>query len=311
MDRSLPLRCIALFLAILVPAGVARASGCGVPQTPGVTTIAVVADGRERPVHVYVPAGYDPSRPTPLLLNLHGSGSDGPSQFRLSGLAGTADRKGVIVASPTAGIAAREGFLWNVPGVPTVAGTVPGPDAPDDTGYLVAVIEALSKAMCVDEARVYSTGLSGGGRMTSWLACAVPGRLAGIAPVVGLRAGRGRGEEFEQVDVATCTPGRPVPVIAFAGARDRTNPIDGGEGLRWGYPMSKALQRWAAINGCRRVDPTVWTDARHYRQGYSRCRDGSVVEAFIDAEGAHSWDVANVDLMMEILLAHRRSDAGR
>ena len=292
-------------LAVWPAAASARSSGCGAPVAPGERVVDVRHEGKSRPVHLYVPAGYDPARPTPLLLNLHGSGGTGKDQFALSGLASAADQHGVLVASPDAGIAAREGFLWNVPGVPTVAGTIPGPEAPDDTAYLVAVTDAVAAALCVDKSRLYATGLSGGGRMASWLACARADRFAAIAPVVGLRAGRARADETSLVDETSCRPSRPVAVLAFAGARDRTNPNAGGEGLRWGYSMDRAMQRWAQLNGCAMPAPTAWIDARRYRQHYTGCADGGSVEARIDAEGGHNWTVADTGAMLGFLLAHR------
>lgn len=299
------LRLVAALVTVLAMAGAAQASGCGTPVRAGALTLQVLHDGRDRPVHLYVPAGYEQARAMPLLLNLHGSGGTGRGQFALSGLDKAADRHGVLVASPDAGIPAREGFLWNVPGVPTVAGTIPGSDAPDDTGYLVAVVDALATAMCVDTARVYATGLSGGGRMASWLACARADRFAAIAPVVGLRAGRARRDEPDRIDEASCRPSRPVAVIAFAGAMDRTNPIAGGEGARWGYSMPSAMQRWATLNGCRRVEPTAWIEDRRYRQSYSACADGGAVEAIVQADGGHDWRVADNDAMLRFFLSHR------
>ena len=299
------MRILALVAALLVP-GAAHATGCGRPAAAESMTLAVVIDGRDRPVRVHVPAGYDPARPTPFLLDLHGSGSTGAEQAALSRLAAAADSRGMVVAAPDGGIAADKGFVWNIPGVPTVAGSVPGPDAPDDTRYLLAVVDAAAAALCIDQRRVYATGLSGGGRMASWLACVAADRIAAIAPVVGLRAGRARAADPTTVDPATCRPDRPVAVLTFAGARDRTNPIVGGEGLRWGYSMTAALQRWAAINGCAAPAPTVWLDPRHYRQGYTACRAGSEVAAIVDAEGEHEWAVADNDAILAFLLAHPR-----
>lgn len=190
-----------------------------------------------------------------------------------------------------------------MPGVPTVAGTVPGPEAPDDTAYLVAASDAISREACIDLRRLYATGLSGGGRMASWFACARADRFAAIAPVVGLRAGRARPDETAQIDQSSCRPSRAVGVLAFAGARDRTNPIGGGEGLRWGYWMAGAMQRWARLNGCKAVAPTTWLDHRCYRQHYRGCGNSAAVEAVADGNGGHDWRVADNDMMMRFLLS--------
>ncbi len=302
-----------MLLPLILGAGIslawpAPASGqntdCGPRASAGEQVVALTYEGRSRPVLVYVPKSYDPCRASPLLLNLHGSGSNGKAQFALSGLAAEAERLGVIIASPDGGIASGDGFLWNVPGVPTVDGTIPGRDAPDDTGYLVEVVDVVARRLRIDKDRVYSTGLSGGGRMSSWLACARANRFAAIAPVVGLRAGRARPDDMTEVDQAHCRPSRPVPIIAFAGALDRTNPIEGGEGPRWGYSMAAAMQRWAALNGCPVAEPTVWVGPTRYRQRYGTCANGGRVEAVVDSQGKHDWSVANNREMLDFLLQH-------
>lgn len=283
----------------------AHASGCGGTARAGEIDVAVLHAGRSRSVHVYVPTGYDANWPTPLLLNLHGSGSTGKKQFVLSGLSSSADLHNVIIVSPDGGIPTETVFLWHVPGVPTVAGTIPGDRAPDDTSYLLAAVDAVARYVCVDFARVYSTGFSGGGRMASWLACSRAHRIAAIAPVVGLRAGRATDEDTMKINLDSCRPTRPIGIIAFVGAMDRTNPIEGGEGLRWGYSMLQALQRWGVLNECRTTQATIWIKSFRYRQGYSGCLNGVRVEAIVDRDGGHEWRVADNDAMLSFLLAHR------
>ncbi len=289
---------------LLTTIALAAASGCGASWSSGPVRVPVVSQGRMRQVLVHVPEGYDPSRRTPLVLNLHGSGSTGAEQLASSKLAETADTHGFLVAAPDAGIPHDRGFVWNIPGVPTVSGEVPGPADADDVAFVSELIDTLAARMCVDSDRVYSTGLSGGGRMTSWLGCTLADRIAAIAPVVGLRAGRAEEGDASQVDPATCTPGRPVPVLAFAGAKDRTNPIAGGEGARWGYSMHAAEQRWAAINRCTDTPFVRWIDHETYVEGYTGCEDGATVTAQVDAEGEHNWLVADNDAMWRFFAKH-------
>ena len=63
--------------------------------------------------------------------------------MRTSGLAATAERHGFLIAAPEGAIALEKGRAWNIPGVPTTSGTVPGTDMPDDVAYIAAVIDAL------------------------------------------------------------------------------------------------------------------------------------------------------------------------
>lgn len=245
------------------------------------------------------------SAPMPLVVLLHGSTGTGAEMLRDSHLAETADRHGFVVVSPDGGIAAKRGYVWNIPGVLTVSGTLPPKDARDDVAYLTDLVDRLVATGCVDAKRAYLTGLSGGGRMTSWLGCVAPGRFAAIAPVVGLRAGRPLESDPMQADPATCRPSASVPLLAFSGDADTTNPIAGGGAPYWQYSQITALQRWAALNGCsnpyaRNVGTTV------YEQGYARCRGGATVAARVMRGGPHNWSVVDNEAMWAFLSRHTR-----
>lgn len=119
--------------------------------------------------------------------------------------------------------------------------------------------------------------MSNGAQMSTLLACRIPDRIAGVAPIAGV--------EFNE----PCS-GPPVPVIAFHGVADPIVPYAGG-GLssvriadqnffKGSVPAGTAdptgvdasMQAWAAHNGCRqdpvetRVSPEVrkrtWQGAR-------------------------------------------------
>ena len=236
---------------------------------------------------------------------LHGSGATGEAMLRDSKLAQTAQRHGFLLAYPDAGIPAGQGFVWNIPGIPTVTGEVPGPMDRDDTAYLVALADALVAAGCADPARIYATGLSGGGRMASWLGCTVPARFAAIAPVVGLRAGNPSAEDRMRPDPETCEPDAPIAVVSFAGLKDNTNPIAGDGGDRWGYSMHAAEQRWAQLNRCTEAPTTRWIEPGLYEERYGGCAQGTEVIARVSVDGAHSWVVDN-EAMWQALSRHRR-----
>lgn len=260
---------------------------------------------RIAPGAVRTPAGWSGARPLPLLLLLHGSTATGAAMLRDSGLGATADRHGFLIAYPDGGIPAKSGYVWNIPGVPTVEGKIPGPEARDDVAFLTDLSERLVAAGCVDPARVYVTGLSGGGRMASWLGCVAADRFAAIAPVVGLRAGHPLARDPDQPDPKSCTPSRPISVIAFAGDRDPVNPIAGGGASYWRYSMQAAEQRWAAINGCTAAPTTRWVANGVYEEGYAGCRDGTEVTARLSVGADHRW-IADNDALWQALSRHRR-----
>lgn len=289
-------------LALVCFGGAVQAADCGVAGKA--QTIAIGQTGRSMLIHL--PQGFDPARPAPLVFLLHGSGGTGAGMLKNSKLAEAADRHGFIVAAPDAGIPHEKGFVWNIPGVPTVAGTVPGPNDPDDVAYIQAAIDWLAGQGCVDPARVYATGLSGGGRMTSWLGCVAADRFAAIAPVVGLRAGNPSKDDPTTPDPETCQPSKPLPVIAFAGDKDTTNPIEGGGAGYWQYTMHAAEQRWAQINDCKAAPVTQWVAPGVYEERYSGCRDGADVAGRITVGGGHTW-VADNDAMWRFFSGFRRN----
>ncbi|WP_136192253.1 extracellular catalytic domain type 1 short-chain-length polyhydroxyalkanoate depolymerase [Actinomyces procaprae] len=271
----------------------------------GTQTVDVAFEGQTYPVRVHVPDGADSTTPLALVLDLHGSNSNGVSQAQISGLDAVADAddEGFVVAEPTAAIALETdeplpdgNWAWNVPGVPTTAGEYPAEDARDDVAFLAAVVSTLTEQACVDTDRVYATGYSGGGRMASALACERPDLIAAIAPVAGLRAGRTAADSTATLDPTTCTPAQPVSVLTFHGTDDVVNPYDGNDDARWGYGVEAAVSGWAQLDGCT-VEPTTEPVSDHVTlTRYDSCTDGAEVELYTVDAGGHTWPGTSVDL---------------
>lgn len=255
---------------------------------------------------LHLPAGYEAGRPAPIVFLLHGSGGSGAAILAESGLAAAADRHGFILAAPDGGTRAGQGFVWNIPGVPSVSGRMPEAGDADDVAFVLQAIDWLAGQRCIDRSRVYATGISGGGRMASWLGCVAADRFAAIAPVVGLRAGRPLQDDPHRPDPATCHPSRPMPIIAFAGDHDRTNPIEGGGAPYWQYPMRAAEERWAALNGCAAAPVRRPLSATLYEERYAHCRAGAEVIARITVGGEHRW-LADNEALWAFLARHRRA----
>lgn len=182
-----------------------------------------------------------------------------------------------------------------MPGVPTVAGEYPPPDARDDIDYLTAVIQEATGLVCGDRRRVYLTGHSGGTRMTSAFACVRPDLVAAIAPVAGLRAGRPAPDDVSVPELQSCTPRLPVPVVAFHGTADTVNPYPGNSDLRWGYGVALAAQTWARFNRCT-TGPTARPISEHVTLlGYSGCAGRAEVNLYRVTGGTHSWPGSPAD----------------
>lgn len=311
MPRRTPLALTAVAVAVMAVSTVSsagatsatppsRAAACTPTLQAGTQTVPVRFAGRSTEVQVFVPS-HRPAR-VPLVLDLHGSSSNGPAQAGISDLSAVAERKGFLVANPTAAIElpptdpplAGGSWAWNVPGVPTTAGQFPPPGARDDVAFLTAVIDQVGAAACVDTRRTYATGYSGGGRMASALACRLSDRIAAIAPVAGLRAGRPAPDEVSVPEVQDCTPTEPVAVLTFHGTADGVNPYGGSDDLRWGYSAPVAVQTWARLNDCR-TGPLRTALTEHVSlTTYTRCAGGADVEFQRIVGGGHTWPGSDV-----------------
>jgi polyhydroxybutyrate depolymerase len=259
---------------------------CNLPHAAGVSSQQLVSGQRQRAYRLFVPPGYDGRLRLPLVLDLHGSGGSSSDQSRNSGFETLAARERFIVATLDA-----EGARWNVPVQDSRA---------DDVAYVRDVITHVAARVCTDETRVYATGFSGGGRMTSLLGCQLGSRIAAIAPVSGLRF------------PGPCS-GRPVPVLTFHGLADSQNPYDGhapGRGAEWLESVPDALAGWARHNSCRGDAVLDDPPGPLSTMRYEGCGDGTEARMIrIDGLG-HTWTKREIDttgVMWEFFKSHRLS----
>lgn len=269
---------------------------CTVPA--GTSQVDVELDGVAYAVRVHLPDADGRALARPMVLNLHPSSSNAETISEYNEFDLTADANDFITVAPNGVLPAADPnpdqiWFWNVPGVPTTAGEYPPPDARDDVEFLSAVIDTMVGLGCADPRRVYATGFSGGARMASAYACARPDKVAAIAPVAGLRAGRPSPDDPSAVELQSCLPDRSVPVITFHGDADTVNPYEGNTDKRWGYTTQLAVQSWARMNGCQ-TGPSVEPVTEHVTaETYTTCRSGADVVLYKVAGGSHSWPGGN------------------
>ena len=249
---------------------------CELPHATGDAQARLESGQRDRAYRLFVPTSYDGGTRLSLVLDLHGSGGSPAGQARTSGFEAVAEREGFAVATLQA-----EGAIWNVP---------VRNDRPDDIAYVADVIDHVAAGVCIDLTRVYVTGFSGGGRMTSLVGCKLGARVAAIAPVAGLRW------------PAPCE-GRAIPVLTFHGLADPQNPYAGhaeGRGAAWLESVPEALAGWAGHNGCD-VDVILEDPAGPLStMRYEGCDDGAEVQMIrIDGLG-HTWTKEEVDTTSEM-----------
>jgi polyhydroxybutyrate depolymerase len=242
----------------------AAAARC-TPLAPGGQLVRVAAD--RLPVLLHVPPGAPPpSGRRPLVVMLPGAGQDGPFAEAYTGYSGLADRRGFLVAYPTATGASP---FWNV------SGDQPG--KPGDVAYLRRVIGALTgPPTCADPDRVTATGASNGGGMTAVLACAAGDLLAAAAPVAGGYA-----------TLPPCRSQRPLPLLEIHSLADPVVPYR-GKGRGHAGAVSAFLRAWRQRNHCagapRRSRPAAGVQELAWR-----CRDGARVVHDRLRDAPHGW----------------------
>lgn len=277
-SRSLPVAvATALLTAVLVgctpattspPVGATGASsGCGITTRTAVTDHAetVMVGNARRRYTITIPPNHVPGtrQPIPLVFDFHGliEGMVGTHPFATQ-FSPKAIADGFAVVYP---IGSGDGLFWDI----SLQETNP------DLRFVDTLLSTLETTMCIDQSRVYTTGLSYGAFMTSMLMCMRSNTFAAAAPVAGIW------------NLCTATQ-RKVPFVTFHGTADPILP----------YPLFSGNPQAIAVKyGCTNP-PTVTTlqpdrdPATHgaiTRTTWDCSRADSAAEFYIIGGGGHSW----------------------
>ncbi|MHA7129182.1 carboxylesterase family protein [Algoriphagus namhaensis] len=154
------------------------ASGQKLAPGPQVLTIHSDLDDTEQPYALYLPKDYNEKNAYPLVIMLHGAGSNHRLALRRVFGKSNAPNENDVEAS-------RYFPKWE-----DVNYIVAAPYARGTAGYqgvaeqdVMQVLEDLKKRFTIDEDRIYLTGLSMGGGGTVWMGLTRPDIWAAIAPV--------------------------------------------------------------------------------------------------------------------------------
>ena len=263
-------------------------AGCG--RDPDVATIAatrpgdveqtISSGGEDRIYRLAVPADYDPETPVPLVLNLHGSGSNALQASAYGDVPRAGTDRGMIVVAPQA-IDGR----WELGGTGR------------DGDFLMALVDDIEQRYCIDEDRVHIVGMSLGAWKAAATACANPGRFASAVLVT------------VEVFPGTCDP---LPVLAFHGTADRTVPY--GEGADPGVTVVGSNARlpgalhniaeWADNGGCDPEPALREVGDDVVLRTYAGCDPGVDVELYTIQGGGHTWPGADLDIAEPSLTTH-------
>jgi polyhydroxybutyrate depolymerase len=180
-----------------------------------------------------VPSGYDPAKPTPLVVLAHGFGASGPLQELYFQFTSLAQSKTFLYAYPDGLQDPLGARYWNA----TDGCCDFFHSGVDDVAYLGAVIDDMSSKYNVDKKRVFVIGHSNGGFMAHRLACDLSGRVAAVVSLAGA----------QWKDPTHCLPSEPVAVAEIHGNLDALISYDGGTS----YPSAhETVADWANRNRC-------------------------------------------------------------
>jgi polyhydroxybutyrate depolymerase len=144
------------------PPGGASA-GCGHDNPGG--TFMIAAGASQTPYRVVLPTPYDPNRPYPVVLYLHGRGNNIEGQANLTNDVAMAGL-GIVVYPKSFGASGWE---------------TPGRDHPaENLALLRALIQHLGEQYCVDGKRIVLSGFSSGCWFASRMACSMKAELAAV-----------------------------------------------------------------------------------------------------------------------------------
>lgn len=226
-------------------------------------------EGQDRTYELYVPPKYTGRQAVPVVFNFHGFGSNAKQQMLYGNFRPEADRDDFLIVAPDGqNPAARHFNLTGEKGLQ------------NDVQMVGALLDHVEAQLCVDSRRVYSTGMSNGGAMTSTLACAMPKRFAAYAAVAVVLYSRG------------CAAETPVAIAAFSGTADPVVPFAGGRvkccgGASLPAPTA-SMTGWAAHNECAaKREIKIGTDVVLTR--WTGCSGTSAVDFYVIQGGGHTW----------------------
>jgi polyhydroxybutyrate depolymerase len=224
----------------------------------------LTVNGSIRCYRLHLPVSCRPDTALPLVMNLHGMGSDAREQARVSGMSRQADARGFIVVYPEA-----QGSppCWRI--------QAQGADIPDLI-FMRVLLTHLRGQLCIDHHRIYVTGLSNGAGMANRMACDMADTIAAVGLVSGAYP-RWNG----------CGPSRPVPMIVFHGTSDENVPY---EGLGLALPAIRSWAAdWAVRCGCPPQPAITYQQGCVTGETWYDAMGRSMIVLYTIAGGRHTW----------------------
>ena len=244
-------------------------------------------NGEDRTYITYIPRSIKASDDIPLLFALHGGGGTAKnmSEFILGRFDELAEEKGFIVVYPQ-GIDKQWNDGRGLRSVRTMK------ENTDDVGFIIEIIETLSKDYNIDRSKIFTSGISNGGFMSTRLACDRPDIFKGAAIVTASLSRR---------YLPKCQPSNAISMIVFNGTDDQLVPYEGGQvrvlGRRRGRVLSTDdyFNFWKEKNQCQKLNETInLPDLKDdgttvSLTSYTECNGDAKMDLYTIHGGGHTW----------------------
>ena len=246
--------CVVIVLAL---------AALGAAAVPEIVWRTIDWDSLQRAYGIYVPV--EASDPAPLVFLLHGGGGSAEktwAQEHGRSWRALADEHGFVLVLPEGRPDPDDpdAHHWNDCRTGVESAAVLSTE--DDVGFIVGLIDEVSKAVTIDGTRVYATGASNGGMMAYRLAIESGDRFAAIAAAIA-----------NLPDPSECEASPlPIPVLIMNGTDDPIMPFEGGcvagDRCERGRVLSteKTIAFWVDVNGAspeataERLPNRAWFD---------------------------------------------------
>ena len=230
----------------------------------------LISSGVKRTYLLHVPPNYQPDRPTPLVITIHGYADWPAHQMENSHWNQVADENNFIVVYPTG---TGTPLHWRASGQ---AGTQV------DVQFFSDLIDQLEQQYNIDPTRIFVNGHSNGGGMSFVLSCKLSGRIAAFGSVSGAYL----------LPWTECNPQRQLPAIIFHGTHDQTVPFVGGPSKYFNQPfpvITDWVRALAAKNGCSETPLVLPAQGEVSGVQYTSGTHNADVIFYTITNGGHSW----------------------
>ncbi len=231
---------------------------------------------RPRSYRLYVPTGYDPDVPMPIVVALHGRPDSGVGFSIITQMHLTAERENFLVVYPD-GLNLGWNYVQGIEGYRF--------DEWDDVQFLQDLVLTIDKRVNVDLDRVYATGFSNGGFMTQRLACTAYDFFAAFAV-----SGATLVPQFETI----CNANNDVPIMFMHGTADVSIPWEGNPNSH--VSVLENVYYWVTYNNCNLVPieevlPSTTENPETFvgKITYQDCAFGGDLLFYGIQNGGHNW----------------------